>query len=585
MSKLQSFRAFLNERLTVAALEIFEAVEKTVVEYEEEIERLQRLQRITPVIKQRKKDSQLFSLIVPEGEVPPEEQHSEQEWSPSLVEEDPETTQIKQEQEELRISQEEEQLQEIFTTKHTIFTPPCVKKEIEGLQRLQRITPVIKQRKKDSQLFSLIVSEGEVPPEEQHSEQEWSPSLVEEEPETTQIKQEQEELRTSQEEEQLQEIFTTKHSIFTPPCVKKEIERLQRLQRITPVIKQRKRDSQLFSLIVSEGEVPPEEQHSEQEWSPSLVEEEPETTQIKQEQEELRTSQEEEQLQEIFTTKHSIFTPPCVKKEIERLQRLQRITPVIKQRKKDSQLFSLIVSEGEVPPEEQHSEQEWSPSLVEEEPETTQIKQEQEESFRAFLNERLTVAALEIFEAVEKTVVEYEEEIERLQRLQRITPVIKQRKKDSQLFSLIVSEGEVPPEEQHSEQEWSPSLVEEEPETTQIKQEQEELRTSQEEEQLQEIFTTKHSIFTPPCVKKFQQFSLPVSEEVSQEEQEWIACLVEEDPETTQIKQEQEEEQLHELFNNKQSIFTPRCVKSECSHEDPLWSLTFPQTQTVENRE
>ncbi|KAJ7988716.1 hypothetical protein DPEC_G00312110 [Dallia pectoralis] len=145
------------------------------------------------------------------------------------------------------------------------------------------------------------------------------------------------------------------------------------------------------------------------------------------------------------------------------------------------------------------------------------------QSFRAFLNERLTVAALEIFGAVEKTVVEYEEEIERLQRLQRITPVIKQRQRDSQNVSLIVAEEEVPPEEQYSEQEWSPSLVEEDPETTQIKQEQEEL--SQEEEQLQEIFTTEHSIFTPPC------------------------------------------------------------VKSECNQEDPLWSLTLPQTQTVENRE
>ncbi|CAB1346300.1 unnamed protein product [Coregonus sp. 'balchen'] len=50
MSKLQSFRAFLNERLTAAAVEIFGAVEQTVVDYQEENDRLRRLLRITPEI-------------------------------------------------------------------------------------------------------------------------------------------------------------------------------------------------------------------------------------------------------------------------------------------------------------------------------------------------------------------------------------------------------------------------------------------------------------------------------------------------------------------------------------------------------
>ncbi|XP_047454864.1 zinc finger protein 205-like [Mugil cephalus] len=39
MSKMQSLKAFLNERLTAAAEEIFGAVEKTIVEYKEEISR------------------------------------------------------------------------------------------------------------------------------------------------------------------------------------------------------------------------------------------------------------------------------------------------------------------------------------------------------------------------------------------------------------------------------------------------------------------------------------------------------------------------------------------------------------------
>ncbi|XP_029610467.1 chorion transcription factor Cf2-like [Salmo trutta] len=142
--------------------------------------------------------------------------------------------------------------------------------------------------------------------------------------------------------------------------------------------------------------------------------------------------------------------------------------------------------------------------------------------FHVFLNDRLTAAALEIFGEVEKTVVEYQEENDRLRRLLRRTPEIQLCRRDSRQFS--VSEEEVPPEQQHCEQEWSPSLGQEDPETTQIKEEQEDLGTSQEEEQLQGLFDTENSIFTTSCVKRERD-------------------------------------------------------------QDPLWSLTLPQTQTVENRE
>ncbi|XP_045069153.1 uncharacterized protein LOC121558849 isoform X2 [Coregonus clupeaformis] len=106
MSKLQLFRMFLNDRLMAAAVEIFGAVEKTVVEYQEENDRLRRLlrNRITPEIKLCRIDSLQLSLAVSHEEVPPEQQHCEQEWSPSLGQEDTEPTQIKEEQEELRTS-------------------------------------------------------------------------------------------------------------------------------------------------------------------------------------------------------------------------------------------------------------------------------------------------------------------------------------------------------------------------------------------------------------------------------------------------------------------------------------------------
>uniref|UniRef100_A0A674BKP3 C2H2-type domain-containing protein n=1 Tax=Salmo trutta TaxID=8032 RepID=A0A674BKP3_SALTR len=124
MAKLQSFSIFVNERLTVAAVEIFDVVEKVVAEYQEEIsrskeenERLRRLLRITTEIKE---------------EETPEQQHCEQEWSPSLRQEKPEPTQIKEEQEEIWTSQDVGQFQGLESdTIEFIFTPPCVKSECD----------------------------------------------------------------------------------------------------------------------------------------------------------------------------------------------------------------------------------------------------------------------------------------------------------------------------------------------------------------------------------------------------------------------------------------------------------------------
>uniref|UniRef100_A0A673X274 Zinc finger protein 91-like n=1 Tax=Salmo trutta TaxID=8032 RepID=A0A673X274_SALTR len=243
-----------------------------------------------------------------------------------------------------------------------------------------------------------------------------------------------------------------------------------------------------LQLSVSEEEVPPEQQHCEQDWSPSLGQKDPETIQIKEEQEEVRTSQEEEQHQGLVDTRDSIFTPSCVKSECDQ--------------------------------EDPHQE-----AILAEYPTLSPLKTSKLQSFCVFLNECLTAsAAVEIFGAVEKTVVEYQEENDRLRRLLEITPEVKLCRIDS--LQLSVSEEEVPPEQQHCEQEWSPSLGQEDPEPTQIKEEQEEVRTSQEEEQLQGV---------EPDIIEFD--------------------------------------------------FTPSCVKSECDQEDPLQSLTLPQTQTVENRE
>ncbi|XP_038854230.1 zinc finger and SCAN domain-containing protein 21-like [Salvelinus namaycush] len=111
MSKLQLLNVFVTERLSAAAVEIFGAVEKTIAEYREEIfrsaEENERLRREMDMI--IKSEIQLyrtdFQLLTPS--VHPEQQNCEQEWSPSLGQEDPEPTQIKEEHQEFRLSQED----------------------------------------------------------------------------------------------------------------------------------------------------------------------------------------------------------------------------------------------------------------------------------------------------------------------------------------------------------------------------------------------------------------------------------------------------------------------------------------------
>uniref|UniRef100_A0A4W5JYS2 C2H2-type domain-containing protein n=1 Tax=Hucho hucho TaxID=62062 RepID=A0A4W5JYS2_9TELE len=108
MSKLQLLNVFVTERLSAAAVEIFGAVEKTIAEYREEIfrsaEENERLRKEMDMI--IKSEIQLyrtdFQLLIPS-----EQQNYEQEWSPSLGQEDTDPTQIKEEQQELRLSQED----------------------------------------------------------------------------------------------------------------------------------------------------------------------------------------------------------------------------------------------------------------------------------------------------------------------------------------------------------------------------------------------------------------------------------------------------------------------------------------------
>ncbi|XP_042291827.1 zinc finger protein 233-like [Thunnus maccoyii] len=131
MCSFQGLKVFVQQRLTAAVEEIFGHVERTITEYEEEMDRrhrrlLDEVSRpgITAVFA-----ADIQQLLESKEEVPPEQQ---QEWSSGLDQQDPEDPpHIKEEQEELWTSQEGEQLQgleEADITKFT-FTPVPVTSE------------------------------------------------------------------------------------------------------------------------------------------------------------------------------------------------------------------------------------------------------------------------------------------------------------------------------------------------------------------------------------------------------------------------------------------------------------------------
>ncbi|XP_023139581.2 zinc finger protein 37 homolog [Amphiprion ocellaris] len=110
MTSVQHFREFVNNRLTAAAEEIFAIFEKTIVEYEEEINRQRRLLDVvwkTQVLLER---TELPQQHVSKETVPTAQQLSSMERNSSLDQQNPDLPQVKEEQEELCSSQHGEQL-------------------------------------------------------------------------------------------------------------------------------------------------------------------------------------------------------------------------------------------------------------------------------------------------------------------------------------------------------------------------------------------------------------------------------------------------------------------------------------------
>uniref|UniRef100_A0A8K9WYT7 Uncharacterized protein n=1 Tax=Oncorhynchus mykiss TaxID=8022 RepID=A0A8K9WYT7_ONCMY len=254
---------FLTQRLTAAAVEISAVFEKKIVEYQVEISRSKeenkRLQRLLdlvfhPEIKLHRADSQQLSLPASEEEVPPEQQHCEQESSPRQWQEDPEPTQIKEEQEEVRTSQEEDQPQGLEPDTKDVLIPACVKSDYEQDPPLpSHLDQTLENRERDSLPTNTTEQIKTEPDGEDYSISE----------------------------------PTTDSQLLSEAQVENIDERVDRMER--PIPPPFSPDSQQPSLPVSKEEVPPEQQ----ERSPRLGLEEPEPTK----QEELWTNQEEQQLE------------------------------------------------------------------------------------------------------------------------------------------------------------------------------------------------------------------------------------------------------------------------------------------------
>ncbi|XP_039658376.1 daf-12-interacting protein 1-like isoform X2 [Perca fluviatilis] len=182
MSSVECLREFVTERLTAAAEEIFRVVEKTIVEYEEEIARQRRL--LDGVWRP---EIRLHRIELPqqhvckEEEVLSDQQLCIQERNSSLDQEDPEPPQIKEDQEELCTSQEGEQLVLKQETDTFMLTPTYEERdhsegqtlnfnpdddtlraaEKESVANMPVLTSVVSEANSDHQLLSPNSHEAE----------------------------------------------------------------------------------------------------------------------------------------------------------------------------------------------------------------------------------------------------------------------------------------------------------------------------------------------------------------------------------------------------------------------------------------
>uniref|UniRef100_A0A3Q1B5X4 C2H2-type domain-containing protein n=1 Tax=Amphiprion ocellaris TaxID=80972 RepID=A0A3Q1B5X4_AMPOC len=221
MSSVQNLRELINQRLTAAAEEIFTEFEKTIVQYEEEIDRQRRLldNMWKPEIKLHTTDR--LQQHVQEENVLAVQNVRNQERNSSVDQEDPEPPQMKEEQEELCTSQEGEHLvlmQEADTLVQHNSKCEEISGEIFGLsdKRFGQLDEDIDYRGRQVDMIwkpsimlhridhhQDVCKEGNGLANQQLCNQEKKVSLDQKEAEPPEIKEEEEELCTSQQGKQI----------------------------------------------------------------------------------------------------------------------------------------------------------------------------------------------------------------------------------------------------------------------------------------------------------------------------------------------------------------------------------------------
>ncbi|XP_044233063.1 zinc finger protein 271-like isoform X3 [Thunnus albacares] len=257
MSSVECLREFMSERLTSAAEEIFRVFQRTIVDYEVEIDRQRRLLDIVwkPEIKLHRTELPQ-QHVCKEEEVLADQQFCDQDRNCSLDQEDPEPPQIKEEQEELYTSLKVEELVLKQETETFMLIPTCEESVVTFLtsedQTLDRSPDetqsatekehvvsisvkslVVPEPNSDDQLLSYnshvaesqdhkggkqgdsgSTGNAETKPQKRHH----NSNSYTNDPEPPQIKEEQEELYTSLEVEELVLKQETETFMLTPTC-------------------------------------------------------------------------------------------------------------------------------------------------------------------------------------------------------------------------------------------------------------------------------------------------------------------------------------------------------------------------------
>ncbi|XP_022078267.2 golgin subfamily A member 6-like protein 22 isoform X50 [Acanthochromis polyacanthus] len=312
MSSVQNLRELINERLTAAAEEIFTEFEKTIVQYEEEIDRQRRLLDNMWKAEIKFHTTDLLQQPVREENVFAEQNLCNQERNSSLKQKDPEPPQMKEEQEELCTTQEGEQLvlmqaadvlaegkskcEEISRKIFEVSDKPLdqLDEEIDYQYRALSITlkPRITLHRVDHPQQhvckeNFIVDQEDPNPSQIKEEQEeFHTSIDQKEPETPKIIKEQEEFRTSLDEQypesprfkEEQEEFHTSldQEDSEPPQINEEQEKLFTSQQGKQNVLKQVTDTFLLTSTEKDGDFSELETNSEQLLSSnSLVAESP----------------------------------------------------------------------------------------------------------------------------------------------------------------------------------------------------------------------------------------------------------------------------------------------------------------------